>query len=68
MKDEYHDLFARDSHRFLASWRKHFSQLLNVHEFNDITQTEIHTAEPPVPDPSALEFKIAIEKTQIARY
>jgi hypothetical protein len=54
-------LFADDFHRLLASWRKHFSQLLNVHEVNDVTQTEIHTSEPLVPDPSALEAEIAIE-------
>jgi hypothetical protein len=41
-------------HRFLASLRKHFSQLLNVHEVNEVTQTEIHTGEPLIPDPSAL--------------
>jgi hypothetical protein len=62
VKDENHDLFADDSHRFLASWRKHFSQLLNVHEVNDVTQIEIHTAEPLGPDPSAMEVEIAIEK------
>jgi len=39
VKDENHDLFADDSHRLLASWRKYFSQLLNVHEINDFTQT-----------------------------
>jgi hypothetical protein len=60
--DENHDMFADGSHRFLASRRKHFSQLLNVHEVNDVTQTEIHTAEPLVPDPSTLEIEIAIEK------
>ena len=62
VKDENHDLFADESHRLLASWRNHFSQLLNVHEVNDVTQTEIHIAEPLVPDPSALEVYIAIEK------
>jgi hypothetical protein len=34
------------------------SQLLNVHEVNDVRQTEIHTAEPLVPEPSALEVEI----------
>jgi hypothetical protein len=55
-------LFADESHRLLASWRNHFSQLLNVHEVNDVRQTEIHTAEPLVPDPRALEVEIDIEK------
>jgi len=46
----------------LAGWRKHFSQLLNIHEVNIFGQTEIHTAEPLVPEPSAFEFELAIEK------
>jgi len=37
---------------------------LNIHEFNDVEQTEIHTAEPLVPEPSAFEFELAIEKLQ----
>jgi hypothetical protein len=44
-----------DSHSVLIRWRNHFSQLLNVHGVNDIRHTEIHTGEPPVPKPSALE-------------
>jgi hypothetical protein len=54
-------LFA-DSHVILARWRNHFSQLLKVHRVNDIRQAEIHTAEPLVPEPSAFEFELAIEK------
>jgi hypothetical protein len=41
---------------------KPFSQLLNVHGVNDIRYTEIHTAEPLVPEPSTVEFEMAIEK------
>ena len=48
----------------LARWRYHFSQLLNVHGVNDVRQTEIHTAEPLVPEPSAFEFEMDIEKLQ----
>ena len=51
-----------DSHSILARWRNHFSQLLNVHGFNDVRQTDIHTAEPLVPEPSASEVDLAIEK------
>jgi len=29
---------------------------------NDVRQTEIHTAEPLVPEPSALEVEMAIKK------
>jgi hypothetical protein len=39
-----------------------FSKLLNVHGDNDVKQTEIHTAEPLVPEPCAFEVEMAIEK------
>jgi hypothetical protein len=67
--DEQGDLVA-DTHSILARWINHFSQLLNVHGVNYIRQTEIHTAEPLVPEPSALELELAIEKLkrQITRY
>ena len=35
---------------------------MNIHEVNDVRQTEIHTAEPLVPEPSASEVELAIEK------
>ena len=50
--DEKCDLVA-DSHSILARWRNYFFQLLNVHSVNDVRQTEIHTAGPLVPEPSA---------------
>jgi hypothetical protein len=49
-------------HSILARWRKHFFQLLNKHGVNDVRQTEIHTAEPLVPEPSAFEIELATEK------
>jgi hypothetical protein len=36
--------------------------LLNVHGVSNVRQTEIHTAEPLVPEPSAFEVEMAIEK------
>jgi len=51
-----------DSHSVWARWRNHFSQLFDVHGVNDVRQTEIHTAEPLVHEPSASEFEMAIEK------
>ena len=42
VKDEKGDLVA-DCHSILATWRNHFSQLLNVHGFNDDIQTETHS-------------------------
>jgi len=49
-----------DSHSVLARWRNHFSQLSNVNGSNDVRQTEIHTAEPQMPETSAFEFELAI--------
>ena len=51
-----------NSHSTWARWRNHFSQLLNVHVVNDIRQTEIHTAEPLVPEPNAFVVEMATEK------
>ena len=50
VKSENGDL-VKDNNIILVRWKKHFSQLLNV-----------HTAEPLVPEPSVLEFEMAIEK------
>ena len=61
VKDEKGDLVA-DSHSILVRWRNHFSQLLNIHGVNDVRQTELHTAEPQVPEPSTSEAELAIEK------
>jgi hypothetical protein len=60
-KDEKGDLVA-DSHSILARWKNHFSQLLKIHGVNDVRQIEVHTAEPLVPEPSAFEVEMAIEK------
>jgi hypothetical protein len=60
VKVENGDLLA-DSHSILNRWKNYFCQLLNVHRVNDVRQTEIHTAEPLVPDPSSSEVEIAIE-------
>ena len=61
MQDEKDDLVT-DSHSILAWWRNRSSQLLNVHEVSDVRQTEIHTTELLVPEPSAFEFELDIEK------
>jgi hypothetical protein len=50
-----------ESYTILARWRSHFSQLLNVLRVNDVRQTEIHTAETLLPEPSVFEFEMAIE-------
>jgi hypothetical protein len=61
IKDGKGDLVA-DSHSILASRKNRFSQLFNAHGINDDRQTEMHTAEPLVTEPSAFEVEIAIEK------
>jgi len=61
VQDEKGDLVT-DSHSILARWRNHFSQLFIVHGVSDVRQTEIRTAEPLVPESSALEVEMAIEK------
>ena len=43
----------------MARWRKLFSELWNIHGVNDVRQTEIHTAEPMVPERSAFEVEMA---------
>jgi hypothetical protein len=60
VKDENGDLLA-DSHNILNRWKKHFSQLLNVHNVSDVRQIEVYTAEPLVPGPSRLEVEIATQ-------
>jgi hypothetical protein len=61
VKNEKGDLVA-DSHSILARWGNHFSQLLNIHGVNDVRQTEAHMVEPLVPELSAFEVEMAIEK------
>jgi len=53
-----------DSHNILARWRKHLSQLFDVHEVNDGRQREIHIAEPLMPESSIFEVEMAIERVK----
>jgi hypothetical protein len=64
VKDENNGLFT-DSHNILARWRKHFSQLFVVHGVSNVRQTEIHTAETLVPEPSATEVEMTILNQKI---
>jgi len=43
-------------------WQNQFSQLFNVQWVSDLRQTEIHTREQRVPQPSAFVVEMAIEK------
>ena len=57
--------WVADSDSILARWRNHISLLPNVHGVTDVRQTEIHTAEHLVPEPSAFEIELAIEKLKV---
>ena len=61
VKDEKGDL-VRDSHSILAKWSNNFSQLLNIYGVSEVRQTEIHTTETLVPEPSTFGFEMAFEK------
>jgi hypothetical protein len=61
VKEENGDLLA-DSYNMFNRWKNYFCQLLNIHRVNDVRQTEIHTAEPLVSEPSSFEVETSIEK------
>jgi hypothetical protein len=52
VKDERVDLLA-DPQKMLTRWKNYFCHLLNVQGPGSTRQTEIHTAEPFMPEPSA---------------
>jgi hypothetical protein len=45
-----------------------FLSAIHVRGVNDVRQTEIHTAEPLVPEPSAFEIELAIEKFKVTNH
>jgi hypothetical protein len=53
-----------DSHHILVMCQNHFSWLLSAHGFSDLRQTEIQTAQLIVPQLSAFQVEIAIEKVK----
>jgi hypothetical protein len=55
------DLLA-DPQKNLTSWKNYFCEVLNVQGEGGIRKTEIHRAEPFVPEPSAAEVEVAIRK------
>jgi hypothetical protein len=61
VKDERGALLA-DPQKILTRWKNYFCQLLNVQGPGSMMQTEIHTAEPFEPEPSAAEVEVAIRK------
>jgi hypothetical protein len=61
VKVERGDLFV-DPHKILNRWKNYFCHLLNIHGAGGVRQTEMHTAEPFVPEPSVSEVEVAIGK------
>jgi hypothetical protein len=64
VKDGKGDLDT-DSHSILTRWRNHFSQLLNVHEVNNVIGRQKYILVVPQPlvlESSAFEVEMAIEK------
>jgi hypothetical protein len=46
----------------LQRWKNYFCHVLNIQRTGGVRQTESHTAEPSVPEPSASEVEVAIRK------
>jgi hypothetical protein len=63
VRDEKGGLFT-DAYIILDMRRNLFTQFFYIHVFNCVRQTEIHTAEPLVPELIVSEFKMAIERTE----
>jgi hypothetical protein len=61
VKDDRGDLVA-DPHKILNRWKNYFCQMLNVQGAGDVRQTEMHTVEAFVPEPSSSEAEVAIGK------
>ena len=53
-----------ESRSIVSRWTNYFSQLFNVHGVRDVGQVEIPTADPLVPEPSAFEVELAIDKVK----
>jgi hypothetical protein len=65
VEDERGDLLS-DPHNILNRWKNYFCELLDVHGAGCVRQTEMHTAEPFVPEPSASE--VEVDTGKLKRY
>jgi hypothetical protein len=63
VQDKRGDLVA-NTHKILNRWKNYFCQLLTVHEAGGVRQTEMHTDEPFVPEPSVSEVEVAMGKLE----
>jgi hypothetical protein len=59
-KGKKSDLFT-DCYSIVVRWRNQYSQLFIAYGFSDVRQTELHTAEPLMPEAGAFEVEITIE-------
>jgi hypothetical protein len=64
VKDENGDLLA-DSKNIFSKHKNYFAQLVNMHRVGEYRQSDINTAETPVPSSSLLEVEIAIVKLEM---
>jgi hypothetical protein len=60
--------YLLDPHNNLNKWKNYLRQLLNVHGTGGVRQTEMHTAEPFVPKPSASQLEVAVGKLKRYKY
>jgi hypothetical protein len=60
-------LFA-NCHIILARWRKYISQMLNVHVFIYVRQTEIYITDSLVTEPSASEIEMATDEIKVTHH
>jgi hypothetical protein len=67
VEDERGDLLE-DARENLNRWKNYFCQLLDVKRLGGVRQTEMHTAEPFVPEPSASEVEVVIGKLKSYKY
>jgi hypothetical protein len=51
-----------DLYKILYMWKNYFCRLLNVHGAVGVRQTEMHTAEPFMPEPSASDVEVPVGK------
>ena len=57
-------MLVTDCNSILSKWREHISQPLNIHGVSHVRQMEIQTAEQLVPEPSAFDVELAIDKAK----
>jgi sorting nexin-29 len=62
--NDYKSNLLADLLKIFNRWKNYFRQLLYVHGAGGVRQTEMHTAELFVPEPSASEAEVAIGKLE----